>query len=94
MSGSAALRSEMRTKTWRIVLASLVGTAIEFYDFYIYGTAAALVRGPLFFPATDSSAQSLAAFATFGIAFVARPVGSFLFGHFEASSGSATTRKR
>ena len=70
------------TTTGRIMLASMVGTAIEFYDFYIYGTAAALVLGKLFFPATDASAQSLAAFATFGIAFVARPVGAFLFGHF------------
>ena len=73
------------------MLASLVGTAIEFYDFYIYGTAAALVLGKLFFPATDAGAQSLAAFATFGIAFVARPVGSFLFGHFGDRRGRKST---
>ena len=72
--------SFQRTTTGRIVLASLVGTAIGFYDFHIYGTAAALVLGKLFLPATDASAQSLAAFATFGVAFMARPVGSFLFG--------------
>ncbi len=83
--------SSQRTTTGRIVLASLVGTAIEFYDFYIYGTAAALVLGKLFFPATDASAQSLAAFATFGIAFVARPVGSFLFGHFGDRRGRKST---
>ncbi len=80
-----------KTTTGRIVLASLVGTAIEFYDFYIYGTAAALVLGKLFFPATDAGAQSLAAFATFGIAFVARPVGSFLFGHFGDRRGRKST---
>ena len=79
------------TATGRIVLASLVGTAIEFYDFYIYGTAAALVLGRLFFPATDAGAQSLAAFATFGIAFVARPAGSFLFGHFGDRRGRKST---
>jgi metabolite-proton symporter len=83
--------SPQRTATSRIVLASLIGTAIEFYDFYIYGTAAALVLGKLFFPATDASAQSLAAFATFGIAFVARPVGSFLFGHFGDRKGRKST---
>lgn len=79
------------TTTGSIMLASLVGTAIEFYDFYIYGTAAALVLGRLFFPATDAGAQSLAAFATFGIAFVARPVGSFLFGHFGDRRGRKST---
>jgi len=92
MSG-ATLASPVRqtTTTGRIVLASMVGTAIEFYDFYIYGTAAALVLGPLFFPASDAGAQSLAAFATFGIAFVARPVGSFLFGHFGDRKGRKST---
>ena len=66
----------------RIVLASLVGTTIEFYDFYIFGTAAALVFGPMFFPKSAPEAQALNAYLTFGIAFLARPVGSFLFGHF------------
>ena len=60
----------------RIVLASLIGTTIEFYDFYIYGTAAALVIGQTFFPPTDAGSQNLNAFLTFGIAFLARPVGS------------------
>ncbi len=59
----------------RIVLASLVGTTIEFYDFYIYGLAAALVLGPMFFPKAAPETQSLNAFLTFGVAFVARPVG-------------------
>ena len=66
----------------RIVLASLVGTTIEFYDFYIFGTAAALVFGPMFFPKSAPETQALNAYLTFGIAFLARPVGSFLFGHF------------
>ncbi|MEV7415057.1 MFS transporter [Streptomyces sp. NPDC089919] len=65
----------------RIALASLAGTAIEFYDFFAYGTAAALVLGPLFFPAFSPLAGTLAAFATFGVGFVARPLGSAVFGH-------------
>ena len=66
----------------KIVLASLIGTTIEFYDFYIFGTAAALVFGPMFFPKSAPQTQALNAYLTFGIAFLARPVGSFLFGHF------------
>lgn len=65
----------------RLAAASLAGTAIEFYDFFIYGTAAALVLGPLFFPTFSPLAGTLAAFATFGVGFVARPIGSVLFGH-------------
>lgn len=65
----------------RLATASLAGTAIEFYDFFIYGTAAALVLGPLFFPTFSPLAGTLAAFATFGVGFVARPLGSVLFGH-------------
>ncbi len=71
-----------RAGTGRIVVASLVGTTIEFYDFYIFGTAAALVFGPMFFPKSAPETQALNAYLTFGIAFLARPVGSFLFGHF------------
>ncbi|MER5727949.1 MFS transporter [Streptomyces sp. NPDC002138] len=65
----------------RLASASLVGTAIEFYDFFVYGTAAALVLGPLFFPTFSPLAGTLAAFGTFGIGFLARPLGSVLFGH-------------
>ncbi|MFD3718630.1 MFS transporter [Streptomyces sp. NPDC058674] len=65
----------------RIASASLVGTAIEFYDFFVYGTAAALVLGPLFFPSFSPLAGTLAAFGTFGAGFLARPLGSVLFGH-------------
>ncbi|MFD5794644.1 MFS transporter [Streptomyces diastatochromogenes] len=65
----------------RLAAASLAGTAIEFYDFFVYGTAAALVLGPLFFPTFSPVAGTLAAFVTFGVGFVARPLGSVLFGH-------------
>ncbi|MEV5172845.1 MFS transporter [Streptomyces flaveolus] len=65
----------------RLAAASLAGTAIEFYDFFVYGTAAALVLGPLFFPTFSPVAGTLAAFGTFGVGFVARPLGSVIFGH-------------
>ncbi|MDT0437657.1 MULTISPECIES: MFS transporter [Streptomyces] len=65
----------------RVAAASLAGTAIEFYDFFAYGTAAALVLGPLFFPTFSPVAGILAAFGTFGVGFVARPLGAALFGH-------------
>ncbi|MER7011921.1 MFS transporter, partial [Saccharopolyspora sp. NPDC000359] len=71
-----------RNSTRQVVLASLVGTSIEFYDFYVYATAAVLVFPHLFFPAGDATAATLQSLATFAIAFVARPVGSGLFGHF------------
>jgi MFS family permease len=75
----------------RVLVASLVGTAVEFYDFYIYATAAALVFGPLFFPATSASAQLMLSYASFGIAFVARPVGAMVFGHFGDRIGRKST---
>lgn len=65
----------------RLATASLAGTAIEFYDFFAYGTAAALVLGPLFFPSFSPLAGTLAAFGTFGVGFLARPLGSAAFGH-------------
>ena len=60
--------------TTRIAFASFIGTAIEFYDFYIYGLAVAMVIGPVFFPDSDPAVQALNAFLTFGIAFMARPL--------------------
>lgn len=75
----------------RILLASLTGTAVEFYDFYIYATAAALVFGPLFFPTSSVSAQLMLSYASFGLAFVARPVGAVLFGHFGDRIGRKST---
>ena len=77
--------------TAHIAFASFIGTAIEFYDFYIYAMAAALVIGQVFFPASDPAAQSLNAFLTFGIAFIARPVGAILFGHFGDKIGRKAT---
>lgn len=75
----------------RILLASLVGTSVEFYDFYIYATAASLVFGPLFFPATSPSAQLLAAYASLAVAFFARPVGAWAFGHYGDRIGRKST---
>jgi MFS family permease len=75
----------------RILTAALVGTAVEFYDFYIYATAAALVFGPLFFPAESPAAQTLFALMSFGIAFIARPVGAIAFGHFGDRIGRKST---
>jgi metabolite-proton symporter len=75
----------------QVLFASLIGTAIEFFDFYIYATAAVLVFPRLFFPASDPTAATLASLATFAIAFFARPVGSALFGHFGDRIGRKTT---
>ena len=75
----------------RVILASLVGTTIEFYDFYIYATAAVAVFPVLFFPAKDATTELLASFATFGVAFIARPLGSVIFGHFGDKIGRKAT---
>jgi metabolite-proton symporter len=74
----------------RVAIASCVGTTIEFYDFFIYGTAAALVFPTVFFPALGPAAGTVASFGTFAVAFFARPVGAVLFGHF----GDRLGRKR
>jgi MFS family permease len=65
-----------------VALASAVGTTVEWYDFFIYGTAAATVFGPQFFPQVSEVAGTLAAFATFGIGFIARPLGGVVMGHY------------
>ncbi len=75
----------------RILVAALAGTAVEFYDFYVYATAAALVFGPLFFPAESESAQLLLSLMSFGLAFFARPVGAIAFGHFGDRVGRKST---
>ena len=75
----------------RILTASLVGTPVEFYDFYVYATAAALVIGPLFFPAESASAQLMFSFMSFGLAFLARPVGAIVFGHYGDRVGRKST---
>jgi metabolite-proton symporter len=75
----------------QVLFASLIGTTIEFFDFYIYATAAVLVFPRLFFPSTDPASGILASLATFAIAFVARPIGSALFGHFGDRIGRKAT---
>jgi metabolite-proton symporter len=75
----------------RVVLASLIGTTIEFYDFYVYATAAVLVFPHLFFPSDDPTAGLLASFAVFGAAMVARPVGAVIFGHLGDKRGRKAT---
>src|SRR5437867_9598656 len=79
------------SSSMRILAASLVGTGVEFYDFYIYATAASLVFGPLFFPKSDPGVQLLQSFLTFGLAFLARPLGASLFGHFGDRIGRKST---
>jgi MFS family permease len=80
-----------KAMTRRILLASLAGTAVEFYDFYVYATAASLFFGTLYFPASSKSAQLLAAYASLGLAFIARPVGAAFFGHFGDRIGRKST---
>ncbi len=75
----------------KVVVASLIGTAIEFFDFYIYATAAVIVFPHIFFPQGDATAATLQSLATFAIAFIARPVGSALFGHFGDKVGRKAT---
>src|SRR5882672_8573157 len=75
----------------QVLFASLIGTTIEFFDFYIYATAAVLVFPRLFFPASDPASATLASLATFAIAFLARPIGSALFGHFGDRVGRKAT---
>lgn len=75
----------------RVLVASLAGTTIEFYDFYVYATAASLVFGPLFFPASSATAQLLSAYASFALAFLARPLGAAVFGHYGDRIGRKST---
>lgn len=75
----------------RVLGASLVGTAVEFYDFYIYATAAALVFGPLFFPSDQPGLDQLLSYASFSVAFFARPLGAVAFGHFGDKVGRKST---
>ena len=88
---SPQLNSPQLNSPRQVLFASLIGTTIEFFDFYIYATAAVLVFPRLFFPGSDPSAAVLASLATFGIAFLARPIGAALFGHFGDRIGRKTT---
>src|SRR5207244_2825799 len=71
-----------RTPLRRVVAASLIGTTIEWYDFFLYGSASALVFNKLFFPEFDPLVGTMLAFATYALGFVARPIGGIVFGHF------------
>lgn len=75
----------------QVLVASLIGTTIEFFDFYVYATAAVLVFPSLFFPTSDPTSALLQSFATFSIAFFARPVGAMVFGHFGDRIGRKAT---
>lgn len=75
----------------RVLAAAMTGTTVEFYDFYVYAIAAATVFGPLFFPAESPQAQTLLSFMSFGLAFLARPVGAISFGHFGDRIGRKST---
>jgi len=70
------------TSVWKVAAASFIGTAVEWYDFFLYGTAAALIFNRLFFPSFEPLMGTLAAFATFAVGFIARPLGGIIFGHF------------
>jgi MFS transporter, MHS family, shikimate and dehydroshikimate transport protein len=70
------------TAIWKVAAASFIGTAVEWYDFFLYGQAAALIFNRLFFPQFDPLVGTLAAFATFAVGFIARPLGGVVFGHF------------
>ena len=72
---------DRKSQSRRAALGSFVGTTIEWYDFYIYGFAAALVFGPLFFTGSSPYIGTLAAFGTFAVGFFARPLGGLIFGH-------------
>ena len=74
----------------KVIVASLIGTSLEWYDFFLYGTAAALVFNQLFFPSFDPAVGTLLAFATAAVGFVARPLGGIVFGHFGDRSGRKT----
>jgi len=89
-TGAPAAAAAPRNTPRQVAIASLVGTAIEFYDFYIYATAAVLVFNTQFFPKADPAVGQLAALLTLALAFIARPIGSALFGHF----GDRIGRKR
>jgi MFS family permease len=88
---TTAMGLSAMVKHRRVLTASLAGTTVEFYDFYIYATAASLVFGPLFFPASSTTAQLMAAYASFALAFLARPLGAAVFGHYGDRVGRKST---
>ncbi|MGN6403494.1 MFS transporter, partial [Sinomonas sp.] len=81
-AAATAVANEPRKTPGKAALASFLGSTLEYYDFFIYGTAAALVFPALFFPESNPTVGVVAAFATFGVAYVARPLGGMIMGHF------------
>src|SRR5437016_173103 len=88
---TAPVHAVTRTQRWRASVASTVGTTIEWYDFFLYGTTAALVFPAQFFPKSVGSAGVLESFATLFVGFAARPVGAAIFGHFGDRIGRKAT---
>jgi MFS family permease len=83
--------SEHSTQLRKAVIASIIGTAIEWYDFFLYGTVAGLIFGKLFFPNSDPLTATLAAFGTYFIDFAGRPIGAAIFGHYGDRIGRKAT---
>src|ERR1700732_2386057 len=90
-SYGALSESEHSAQLRKAVIASTIGTAIEWYDFFLYGTAAGLIFGKLFFPNSDPLTATLAAFGTYFIGFVGRPIGAAIFGHYGDRIGRKAT---
>src|SRR5438105_11370141 len=80
--GVEPVNARSRSEVTKVVVASVIGTTIEWYDFFLYGTAAALVFNKVFFPTYSPYAGTLAAYATYAVGFVARPLGGVVIGHF------------
>src|SRR5918995_420728 len=75
----------------RVIAASMVGTVIEWYDFFIFGSMAALLLGPIFFPSDNAALSTMASMATFAVAFLIRPLGAVVLGHFGDKFGRRST---
>src|SRR5882757_7753637 len=82
MKTSTSVPAPATSNIRRVIFASFIGTTIEWYDFFLYGTAAALVFNTLFFPTVDPVAGTMAAFGTYAVGFIARPFGGIIFGHY------------
>jgi MFS family permease len=82
MSEPVGTSEHQPSSVTKVIVASLIGTSLEWYDFFIYGTAAALVFNKLFFPTFDPLVGTLLAFATYAVGFVSRPLGGVVFGHY------------
>jgi MFS family permease len=91
VSGANGAQTESTDSIRKVTTASMVGTVIEWFDFNLFGAMAALVLGPLFFPSDNPVTSTLLSLATFGVAFVARPVGGVVFGHFGDRYGRKKT---